>query len=182
MKVVNFIDDAWHSNHITIGLFEVQNISNAYMEIQMKGYWGLLDYWTRLLHMSMLAKVIINLASLATIIALIVSCFSLKSVSPFVGSCFKHAMSKATQYAIDDSKVCQGMTKVSFKQSQSGTPKDHNMNNESCKRVARMERCLHSYKSSSPDIENAHENMVCFTCNILPKNVSIPRCNFNLLW
>ncbi len=40
--VVNFIDDAWHPNHITIGLFEVQKISNAYMEKQMKGYWG---YW-----------------------------------------------------------------------------------------------------------------------------------------
>jgi hypothetical protein len=74
---------------------------------------GLLDYWTRLLYMSMPTKALINLASLATIIALVVSCFSLKLVSPFVGSCFKHTMSKATQYAIDDSKVCQGMTKVS---------------------------------------------------------------------
>jgi len=64
----------------------------------------------------------------------------------------------------------------------SGTPKDHNMNNESCKRIVGMERCLHFYKSSSLNIENAHENMVCFACNILPKNVSIPRCNFNLLW
>ncbi len=36
--VVNFIDGAWHPNHITIGLFEVQNISNAYIEKQMKGY------------------------------------------------------------------------------------------------------------------------------------------------
>jgi hypothetical protein len=54
--VVNFIDDAWHPTHITIGLFEVQNISNAYMEKQMKGYWGLLVYWTRLLHTSMPTK------------------------------------------------------------------------------------------------------------------------------
>jgi len=114
-RVVNFIDDAWHSNHITIGFFEVQNISNAYMEKQMKVYWGILDYWTRLLHMSMQAKALINLASLATIIALVISCFSLKLVSPFVGSCLKHTMSTATQYAIDDSKVCQCMTKVSFK-------------------------------------------------------------------
>ncbi len=68
--------------------------------------------------MSMLAKALIDLASLATIIASVVSCFSLKLVSPFVGSRFKHVMSKATQYAINDSKVCQGMTKVSFKQSQ----------------------------------------------------------------
>lgn len=68
--------------------------------------------------MSMLAKALIDLALLATIIASVVLCFSLKLVSPFVGSCFKHAMSKATQYAIDDSKVCQRMMKVNFKQSQ----------------------------------------------------------------
>jgi hypothetical protein len=37
-RVVNFIDDAWHANHITIGFFEMQNISNAYMEKQMRGY------------------------------------------------------------------------------------------------------------------------------------------------
>ncbi len=37
-RVVNFIDDVWHENDITNGFFEVQNISNAYMEKQMKGY------------------------------------------------------------------------------------------------------------------------------------------------
>jgi hypothetical protein len=47
-----------------------------------------------------------------------VSCPSLKLVSPFVGSCFKHVMSKATQYATHDSKVCQGIMEMSLKQSQ----------------------------------------------------------------
>jgi len=35
--------------------------------------------------------------------------------SPFVGSCFGHAMSKACQYAFYDSKVCVGFSKVSLK-------------------------------------------------------------------
>ncbi len=29
--MVSFIDDAWHLNHITIGLLEVQNILGVYM-------------------------------------------------------------------------------------------------------------------------------------------------------
>lgn len=123
-----------------------------------------------------------NLASLTTILTLVVSCSSLKLVSPFVGSCFKHIMSKATQYAIDDSKVCQRHDEGEFQAITSGIPKDHSMSNEISKRVAGMERCLHSCMSSSPNIEIAHENMVCLACNTLPRNVSIPRCNFNLLW
>jgi hypothetical protein len=47
-----------------------------------------------------------NLASLTIVLTSIVFCFSLKLVSLFVGSYFGHVMSKATQYAIDDSKVC----------------------------------------------------------------------------
>jgi hypothetical protein len=35
--------------------------------------------------------------------------------SPFLGSCFGHAMSKACQYAFNDSKVCVGFSKVSLK-------------------------------------------------------------------
>jgi hypothetical protein len=35
--------------------------------------------------------------------------------SPFVGSCFGHAMPKAYQYTFNDSKVCVGFSKVSLK-------------------------------------------------------------------
>jgi hypothetical protein len=36
-------------------------------------------------------------------------------ISPFLGSCFGHAMSKACQYAYDDSKGCARFLEVSFK-------------------------------------------------------------------
>jgi hypothetical protein len=35
--------------------------------------------------------------------------------SPFLRSCFGHAMSKACQYVFNDSKVCVGFSKVSLK-------------------------------------------------------------------
>jgi hypothetical protein len=34
---------------------------------------------------------------------------------PFVGLCDGHVMSKVTQYAIEDAKICQGFSKVSLK-------------------------------------------------------------------
>jgi len=34
------------------------------------------------------------------------SCSPLQLLTPFVGSCFGHAMLKETRYAIDDAKVC----------------------------------------------------------------------------
>jgi hypothetical protein len=34
---------------------------------------------------------------------------------PFVGLCDGHVMSKVTQYAIEDAKICQGFSKVNLK-------------------------------------------------------------------
>jgi hypothetical protein len=34
----------------------------------------------------------------------------------FVGSCFGHGMSKATQYDIDDTKICVGFSEVSLEE------------------------------------------------------------------
>jgi len=51
-------------------------------------------------------------------LTLVVSCSILKLVSSFIGSCFGHAMSKATQYATNEIEVCVGMIEVSLKQAQ----------------------------------------------------------------
>jgi hypothetical protein len=47
----------------------------------------------------------------------------LQLTNPFWGSCFGHAMSKACQYAFDDSKVCVGFLEVSFKNVQTSLQK-----------------------------------------------------------
>jgi hypothetical protein len=46
----------------------------------------------------------------------IVSCFAFQLACQIVGSCFGHAMSKATQHAIDDIKVCVNLFEVSLKE------------------------------------------------------------------
>ncbi len=47
-----------------------------------------------------------NLSSLTLTLINVVSCSPFQLASPFVRSCFGHAMSKACQYALGDSKVC----------------------------------------------------------------------------
>jgi hypothetical protein len=56
-----------------------------------------------------------NLNSLIFSLTSIVSCSIFQLACPFVGSCFGHAMSKVVQYAIDDTKVCAGLSEVSLK-------------------------------------------------------------------
>jgi hypothetical protein len=50
----------------------------------------------------------LNLNILTYGLTFVVSCFALQLACPFVRSCFGHAMSKVTQYAIDDNKICVG--------------------------------------------------------------------------
>ncbi len=114
--MISFIDFAWQHVHIIVGLFEIQNTSSDNKVEQMKsllGSFGLLD------------KVIVyvkdegnNLASLIITLTSIVSRSILKLVSPFIGSCFGHGMSKASQYTINETKVCASMMEVSLKQAQ----------------------------------------------------------------
>ncbi len=56
-----------------------------------------------------------NLNTLTNALTSVVSCSPLQLACPCVGSCFGHAMSKATQYVIDDIKVCAGFSEVSLK-------------------------------------------------------------------
>jgi hypothetical protein len=48
----------------------------------------------------------------------VVSYSAFQLTSPFIGLCFGHAMSKATQYAIDDNKFCARFFKVNLKEVQ----------------------------------------------------------------
>jgi hypothetical protein len=57
-----------------------------------------------------------NLNILTFALTFIVYCFALQLTCQILRSCFGHAMSKLAQYAIDDIKVCVGLSEVSLKE------------------------------------------------------------------
>jgi hypothetical protein len=93
---------------MTIGIFEIHNTTSATMVIQVK---SLLDSF------NLLDKVItcvkyegLNLNTLTSTLTYVVFYFAFQLACPFIGLCFGHAMSKATQYAIDDNEICVGFS------------------------------------------------------------------------
>jgi hypothetical protein len=56
-----------------------------------------------------------NLNTLVITLSSVVSCALLQVEQPFVGFCFGHAMPKACQYAMNDTKFCEGRWEVSLK-------------------------------------------------------------------
>jgi hypothetical protein len=94
--VVSSMNNLWEPTHVIVRIFEVNVLLDSF---------GLLD------------KVITyvkdkgsNLSTLISTLTHVVTYFLLQLISPFVGSYFGHAMSKAYQYASNDSKVCAGFS------------------------------------------------------------------------
>jgi hypothetical protein len=93
VMVVSFINSSWEPTHVTMGIFEMHNITNASMANQIKvlfDSFGLLD------------KVVAyakakgsNLFALTITLTIVVSCLRFQLPCPFVKSCFGHVMSKA---------------------------------------------------------------------------------------
>jgi hypothetical protein len=113
VMVVSFLNDFWEPNHVTIRIFKVQNTTNVAMANQVKvllHFFGLFD--------RVIAYVKykgFNLNTLTNTLTSVVYYFPLQLACPFVGSCFGHAMFKATQYATNNIKVCVGFFEVSLK-------------------------------------------------------------------
>ncbi len=57
-----------------------------------------------------------NLSTMISLLTSIVSCEVMGLSIPFIGACRDHTMSKCRQYAIDDLKVCNGLTLISIKE------------------------------------------------------------------
>jgi hypothetical protein len=60
-----------------------------------------------------------NLSTMTIALTSFVSCEVLGLATPFVGSCWGHAISKFCQHATNDYKVCSGLTTMSIKETQS---------------------------------------------------------------
>jgi hypothetical protein len=56
-----------------------------------------------------------NLNTLINVLKFVVFCSPLQLPTPFARLCFNCAMLKATQYANNDAKVCQGFSKINLK-------------------------------------------------------------------
>jgi len=101
---------------VIIWIFEVHDTTNVAMANQVKSLldsFGLLDKV-----MTCIKDERSNLNILTSILTFVVSCYALQLACPFVGSCFRHAMSKVAQYIIDDNKICATFPKVSLKEVQ----------------------------------------------------------------
>jgi hypothetical protein len=61
----------------------------------------------------------INLKIMTTTLKNIISCDMLDLPTPFARTCWGHVMSKVTQYATNDSKVCGGLREANLKSTQS---------------------------------------------------------------
>lgn len=111
--VISFINKFWEPTHVIVGVFEMQNIISVTITNQVK---EITDSF------GLLYKVIAfvkakgsNLNSLINVLKFVVFCSPLQLPTPFARSCFNCAMLKATQYANNDAKVCQGFSKINLK-------------------------------------------------------------------
>jgi hypothetical protein len=60
-----------------------------------------------------------NISTMTIVVTFVVSCELLKFTTPFIGSCWWHAMSKCCKYATNDTKVYTRLTLISIKECQS---------------------------------------------------------------
>ncbi len=96
-----------------IGVFEVHNTIGISKANQVRIF---LDYFALLNKVICLCKnESFDLRTLTNALTNVDFYFFLDLPSPFVRSCFGHAMSKATQYVIDDAKMFVGFLKLSLK-------------------------------------------------------------------
>jgi hypothetical protein len=119
--VLNFISSDWEAKLVTIGLFEVSNMSSVAMAPKLQ---ELLDRFS-LTHnfFAFVKDERSNLHTCASTLTSIVSCNNLGLLEPFDGTCFKHALSKVCQYAIANEKVSTGLPLASIKAAQSSLHK-----------------------------------------------------------
>ncbi len=122
--VVSFINISWQSTHVTIGIFEVHDITSVVMGIQVKSLldtFGLLDKV-----IAYVKNEIFNFSILIFAWIYVVFCFAF-DYHIHLCNLFGHAMSKVAQYVIDDTNIYVEFSKVSLKEAQSLLQKKHYM-------------------------------------------------------
>lgn len=119
--VVNFITREWKPSHVTIGLFEANDTRGLSLAEQVKPILEEFELTNKVI--AYVKDEGSNLTTMASSLSEVVSCEPLGLTRPYAGVCFGHVMSKACQYATDDSKVCRDFKEISLKEVQSALQK-----------------------------------------------------------
>jgi hypothetical protein len=109
----------------------------------------------------------------------------LKLATPFIGSCFGHVMSKATQYAIDNSKLCSGFIKVHLKETRVVLQKTITWTKKFVKGLQEWKKaciCVGLATRKLKALVKTFGNTLCFACDIFLKDFTIYGCYLNMLW
>ncbi len=146
--IVHFLND---SGSLVMQPLVFWNNQNFWECHGFANQWSLCKTWAQCLVIAYVKDEGFNLLTMATALTFIVSCEVLGLTAPFVG----HAMFKCCQHAINDSKVCVGLTSISIKK-----------HNPFCRKLS------HGPKVMGRD-EKSGSRHVCLVC---------PHGNSRLLW
>ncbi len=119
--VINYLNEFWMPQHVTIGLFELHETIGLSMVVQLC---SLLEKYELMHQMITFVKDEgSNLMFMATTLCSIVDYRPLKLQRVYEGTCFGHIMSKACQYATNDEKVTIGLKQINVKATQGNLQK-----------------------------------------------------------
>jgi hypothetical protein len=90
--VVSFINVSWEPCHVTIGIFEIHNTTNATIANQVKSLLNSFNLLDKVITYVKDEKA--NLNTMTSTLIFVVSYSALQLTCPFIGLCFGHAMSK----------------------------------------------------------------------------------------
>ncbi len=137
--------------HVIAWLFEAPNNFGATLAKHVKSL--LVEY-------QLISMIIVyvkdegtNLNSLVSTFTNIISCALLQLVTPFNGTCFGYVMSKACQYATNDTKIGVGMKEVNVAKIQSALQKKPLHGQRSWGRVGKNGNCCG--RKLARDLENS---------------------------
>ncbi len=119
--VINYLNESWMPQHVSIGLFEVHETIGLSMVGKLHSLFEKYD----LIHCMIIfvKDEGINLMFMATTMCSIIDCHYLKLQRVYEGMCLGHIMFKACQYAINDEKVIVGLKQVDVKATQGNLQK-----------------------------------------------------------
>jgi hypothetical protein len=150
--VINFLNEGWQPQHITIGLYE----ANETIGVMAKKLTDLLNqYDFFFLNIAYVKDEGAILNAMTTTLKLVVNCEILGMEGSFQGTCLGHAFSKACQYGTIEEKVYKNLNHISIKSSESNLQKCITWPKKSRKRKrewtkAYIDSKIHSRKLNTP--------------------------------
>jgi hypothetical protein len=176
--IVHFLNHNWELGHITIGMFEIAETSGVAMAIQVNEV--IAAYVLNVKIMAYVKDENNNLNIMTNALTSFVFYKLLGLTTPFIRSCWGHAMSKCCQYAIDDTKVFIGLTSIPIKECQSILQKTITWTKKSGKSLKSGRKLvwIHAYIHTN---KNSSEDEICFKNDFILKDTKIQKHNCMLL-